>query len=177
MLPLLQRPSLKELLRHTREAAVCEMELSHQRVMRDGGVLRIEPLQARRDGRRGAVSQFNLLFVVFHVIDRPSGVESTPTTTTANNDSYCSNHRNTDPLLLPSSPSDWTKPRMHAIPIPRLYISPTRSGACTWWCRPTCSGGTLCGRVPRPRLRPLPPGTATSTCASLRWRRSRRPAL
>lgn len=63
MLPLLQRPSLKDLLRHTREAAVCEMELSHQRVMRDGGVLRIEPLQARRDGcKEGAVSQFNLLF-------------------------------------------------------------------------------------------------------------------
>lgn len=49
MLPLLRRPSLKDLLRHTREAAVCEMELSHQRVMRDGGVLRIEPLQVRRD--------------------------------------------------------------------------------------------------------------------------------
>lgn len=49
MLPLLRRPSLKDLLRHTREAAVCEMDLSHQRVMRDGGVLRIQPLQVRRD--------------------------------------------------------------------------------------------------------------------------------
>lgn len=48
MLPLLQRPSLKDLLRHTREAVVCEMDLSHQRVMRDGGVLRIQPLQARK---------------------------------------------------------------------------------------------------------------------------------
>lgn len=45
MLPLLQRPSLKALLRHTREALVCEMDLCHQRVLRDGGVLRIQPLQ------------------------------------------------------------------------------------------------------------------------------------
>ena len=53
MLPLLRRPSLKELLRHTREAAVCEMDLSHQRVMRDGGVLRIQPLQVSKEARRG----------------------------------------------------------------------------------------------------------------------------
>lgn len=45
MLPLMRRPSLKDLLRQTREAALCEMQLSHQRVMRDGGVLRIQPLQ------------------------------------------------------------------------------------------------------------------------------------
>ena len=45
MLPLLRRPSLKELLRPTREAMVCKMDLSHKRVMRDGGVLRIQPLQ------------------------------------------------------------------------------------------------------------------------------------
>lgn len=51
MLPLLRRPSLKDLLRHTREAVVCEMDLSHQRVMRDGGVLRIQPLQASVYGR------------------------------------------------------------------------------------------------------------------------------
>ena len=62
MLPLLQRPSLKDLLRPTREAAVCEMELSHQRVMRDGGVLRIEPLQARRGGKkRRFIAHFSLL--------------------------------------------------------------------------------------------------------------------
>lgn len=45
MLPLLRRPSLKELLRPTREAMVSKMDLSHKRVMRDGGVLRIQPLQ------------------------------------------------------------------------------------------------------------------------------------
>ncbi len=54
---------------------------------------------------------------------------------------------------------------------------PTPSGACTWSCRPTCSGGTSCGRAPRPRSRPPPRGTATSTCASSRWRRSRLPVL
>lgn len=58
MLPLLQRPSLKDILRHTREAAVCEMDLSHQRVMRDGGVLRIQPLQACEMDR-------SALYVVF----------------------------------------------------------------------------------------------------------------
>lgn len=49
MLPLMRRPSLKELLRETREAALSEMQLSHQRVMRDGGVLRIQPLQVHGD--------------------------------------------------------------------------------------------------------------------------------
>lgn len=39
------RPSLKEVLRHTREAVVCEMDLGYERVMRDGGMLHIQPVQ------------------------------------------------------------------------------------------------------------------------------------
>lgn len=58
MLPLLRRPSLKELLRPTREAMVCKMDLSHKRVMRDGGVLRIQPLQVWK--RRCAVDRMFL---------------------------------------------------------------------------------------------------------------------
>ncbi|CAM9467202.1 unnamed protein product [Chrysoparadoxa australica] len=44
--PILQRPTLKQMMQRSREALVCEMDLTHRRVMASGGTLLIKPLQA-----------------------------------------------------------------------------------------------------------------------------------